>query len=337
MSKEIDIIIIGLNAEKTLKNCIESVYNLNYNLEKIKIIYVDGGSKDNSIKIAKDMKVECIELKLKYPTPGKQRNEGWKFGESELVQFIDSDTILDKEWFKNSISILEDEKIAAVFGNRIEKYPEKSIFNFIGNLEWNAKSGEADFFGGDVLIKREALDKIAGYNNDLIAGEDPECAYRIKKLGYKLIKLDCLMTTHDLAMYKIKQYWKRAYRTGYAYAEVNTIHDEVWKSDLKRILIRGGVSTILILTGVLLSFLYFNLLILSMLGFLFLIKPRLTLKKYFMKEMNINEKEAEIYSWHASFVVIPQLLGALRYYLGKIIKKPLRNKANKLNTNITKN
>lgn len=333
MYKKIDVIIIGLNAEKTLKNCIESIYKTSYEIKDINIVYVDGGSTDESVNIAKEMNVETLELNLEYPTPGKQRNEGWKAGKSEFVQFLDSDTELDKNWLIHAIKIMEDEEVGAVFGDRIEKYPEKSIFNFIGNLEWNTKSGEADFFGGDVLVKRKVLEKTGGYRDNLIAGEDPECAHRIRKMGYKLIKLDCLMTKHDLAMYKIKQYWKRAYRTGYAYAEVNSIHNEVWKRDLKRILIRGGGAITLILSGILLGAINHRILagIVSMLvGFLLLIRPRLTLKKYFMKEMKILECEAIIYSWHASFVVIPQFFGFLRYYFGKKIKKPLRNKANKL-------
>lgn len=326
MNKKIDIVIIGLNSQNTLSSCIESVKKLNYDMKLLRIIYVDGGSSDRSIEIAKKYGISYVELKMKHPTPGKQRNAGWKFGNSEYVQFIDSDTELSKDWLQKAIPILENSKIGAVFGERKEKFPNKSIFNFIGDLEWNPPAGERDFFGGDVLIKREALESSGGYNDNLIAGEDPECAHRIRLKGYKIIKINELMTYHDLAMYRVKQYYKRAHRSGHAFAEVNSIHSDVWSQELRRILFRGGFSLIIFFSGLLLVIKDVKLLLLSLIGLLLLIKPRLSLLKYFMNTMNLNKKSAKLYSWHASFVVIPQFIGVMRYYFGKIMKKPLKNK-----------
>lgn len=50
---KIDIVIIGINSEATLKLCIESVLDSHYSKGKLTIYYVDGGSKDQSISIAK--------------------------------------------------------------------------------------------------------------------------------------------------------------------------------------------------------------------------------------------------------------------------------------------
>ena len=326
MEKDIDIVIIGLNAEKTLKKCIESIYNQEYDKGKIRIIYVDGGSNDRSLEIAKEMNVEFINLNLKYPTPGRQRNEGWKYGKSEFIQFLDSDTEIDKNWLKNALPFMEKEEVGAVFGNRMEKYPENSTYNFIGNLEWNPPNGEVDFFGGDVLVKREVLKKTLGYNDQLIAGEDPECAYRFKKEGYKIIKIDYLMTWHDLAMYTLKQYWKRSYRSGHAFAEIHFMHKDVWKQELKRILLRGGLSLILFFSGLILSYKNSEYLLILILGIFVLIRPRLSLTKYFKEQMGIGEEDSKLYAWHASFVVVPQLFGVFRFYLGRLFNVPLKNK-----------
>jgi len=51
-------ITIGLcvkNSEKTIKKCLESIINQDYPKELVEIIIVDGGSKDRTIEIAKEM------------------------------------------------------------------------------------------------------------------------------------------------------------------------------------------------------------------------------------------------------------------------------------------
>ena len=45
---------------------------------------------------------------------------------------------------------------------------------------------------------------------------------RIRTLGFTILHVDRPMTGHDLAMTRFSQYWRRAVRSGYAYAEVST-------------------------------------------------------------------------------------------------------------------
>ena len=44
---------------------------------------------------------------------------------------------------------------------------------------------------------------------------------RIRAIGFIILHLDRPMTGYDLAMTRFSQYWRRAIRTGYAYAEVS--------------------------------------------------------------------------------------------------------------------
>ncbi|MCB1178486.1 MAG: glycosyltransferase, partial [Leptospiraceae bacterium] len=76
---KVSIIIIGLNVEKYIENCISSILNLDYPKDKIEIIYSDSGSKDNTLNIVKKfLEVKIVKLETKEPTPGKGRNAGAK-------------------------------------------------------------------------------------------------------------------------------------------------------------------------------------------------------------------------------------------------------------------
>ena len=48
------IIIPVLNEEKFIEDCIESVINNTNDIEKMELIVVDGGSKDNTVEIVKN-------------------------------------------------------------------------------------------------------------------------------------------------------------------------------------------------------------------------------------------------------------------------------------------
>ena len=63
-----------------------------------------------------------------------------------------------------------------------------------------------------------------GYRPDLIAGEEPELCVRLRSAGWRIWRLDLEITLHDAAMTRIGQWWMRALRGGYAYAQGADLH-----------------------------------------------------------------------------------------------------------------
>jgi len=345
-SPDIDCVVIGVNCEKTIERCIRSILSGSYPEQQLHIIYSDGGSTDQSITLARQFsQVSVIELNLEYPTPGLGRNAGWKTGSSPFVQFLDSDTMLDNEWLNRAISAMKNSAVGAVRGYRKELHPERSFFNWIGNMEWNTKPGECDSFGGDVLIRRSALDATGGYDEELVGGEDPELSLRMSRNGWKILMVDALMTSHDLAMLKSSQYLKRSFRSGYAFAAVQSrvskSGSNFWQADQRRIFLKGGGFFIFSATGLLLLTLQMNYLTVAfsalsfMAGFSMLLSPRLFRIEKFMLENNLNKAEAKKYAWHCSIVVIPQLFGIIRFYIGRLFNKPLKNRRSTLKTGLS--
>jgi glycosyltransferase involved in cell wall biosynthesis len=325
MQPRIDVVIIGLNSARTLPACIGSVRACRYPGESISVYYADSGSTDDSMRVAESLGAVALLVEAVSPTPGRQRNAGWRAGTAELVQFLDSDTVMDPDWLGAGVAALADEGAAAACGDRRELHPERSVFNWLGNLEWNGPAGDAEHFGGDVLIRRAALERTGGYDPDLVAGEDPELAHRVRAAGYRIVKLDVPMTGHDLAMTRARQYWKRAFRSGYAFAEVHGLHKDMWGRDAARIAARAGAF---LAGALLLPFAALSpwLALLFPVGFLFMINPRLRLVGAFAREMSLTRAEARTYAWHASLVVAPQFCGMARYYWGRLVGSPLRNK-----------
>lgn len=340
---EIDCVVIGVNAQATLHRCLMSIIECDYPQDLLHVIYVDGGSFDNSVKIAEALpNIKTIKLNPEHPTPGLGRNAGWLAGDAPLVQFLDSDTMVDKNWFRNAVTEITPD-VAAVNGNRIEMHPEQSVYNWLAALEWNGEPGDAQSFGGDVLVRREVLQETRGYDEEFVGGEDPELSLRIRLAGWRIRQLDVNMTRHDLAMTRVSQYWKRAYRSGYAFAAVRDRHSDkdisFWRSEFRRIVVRGGgflsLSVLALLVAMVIPLTTYKLslaLALQALALLLLLYPRLFRVQNFMQDKRLNRSQARVYAWHCSLVVLPDILGVARFYLGKLLNRPLRNRRRKLAT-----
>lgn len=217
----ISVVIIGLNASVHIQSCIESVFACNYPQEQIEIIYVDGGSSDQSVALAKVYdQVKVIELNSDRPSPGKGRNVGLSYASHNYVQFLDSDTQLDSNWLAQAVGILKNSEIASVSGNLDEVFPEKNFYHRVANLEWCNKTyeGYSQTFGGIVLVKKNLVEELGGYDENTHVGEDPDLSFRMHLKGYRHYELAIPMVEHDINMTSFKRYMKRCIRSGYGYA-----------------------------------------------------------------------------------------------------------------------
>ncbi len=245
MLPALSVVVIGRNEGQRLVRCLQSIASISSSHQSIEIIYVDSASSDGSPATAASMGAQVIALDVSHPTAALGRNAGWKQASAEYVLFLDGDTILHPDFPARAFdAILADNTIAAVWGHRREIHPEASAYNRILDLDWIYPPGPAEFCGGDVLMRRAALETAGGYDGTLIAGEEPELCRRMRALGYRILHIDAPMTGHDLAMRHFKQYWKRALRAGYAYAQVSSRFrnsgDPFWQAERTGNLRRGG-------------------------------------------------------------------------------------------------
>lgn len=310
-SKVIGAVIIGRNEGQRLINCIES---LKLNIQHI--VYVDSGSTDNSLQEARNRNVSCVSLDLNMPfTAARARNEGAKFlidnyPDIESIQFIDGDCELQPDWIDEAYKFLRDnDDYAVACGRRRERFPEQSIYNQLCDIEWNTPIGDAKSCGGDALIRVSAFTQVGGYNSSLIAGEEPEMCFRLRGNSWKIRRIDTEMTLHDAAMTSVYQWWNRAKRAGFAYAQGYYLHGKLsekynYKSTMS-IFLWGGVLPCLIL---LLSLFEPLLLI------LFVCYPlqiaRLSIKNILQ---NMTVKNSIFYAISNVCGKFPQIMGVLRF------------------------
>ena len=225
-ARTVGVVVIGRNEGDRLKRCLRSVVDL-----AEEAVYVDSGSTDDSVELARSSGVDVVELDMSEPfTMARGRNAGLerlmqRCPHISYIQFVDGDCEVVEGWIGRAREFLDTHaRSAVVCGRRRERHPEVSVYNRLCDMEWDTPIGDAKACGGDAMMRVSALRESGSYSPHMIAGEEAELCLRIRRAGWKITRLDAEMTLHDAAMSNFRQWWRRAVRTGHAYAEGAAMH-----------------------------------------------------------------------------------------------------------------
>src|SRR3984957_1532902 len=312
----LSVVVIGRNEGERLARCLESVSRMRGIDGVVELLYVDSASTDGSPESARDLGAQVIVLQSGSQTAARGRNAGWERVSAPYVLFLDGDTILNPDFPRTALAVLQaDQHIAAVWGHRREIHTERSIYNRVLDLDWIYAPGFTEFCGGDVVMRRSALVEVGGYDSELIAGEEPELCRRLRERSYLISHIDFPMTGHDLNMTRFSQYWRRAVRAGYAYAEIATRYrgsaDPAWQHECKRNLLSGIFWTVWL-------FLSLPLLVFAPLWVMpWLAVPALLSVRSAWKARSRAPGQKILlllYGFHSHLAKVPILVGQLKYY-----------------------
>ena len=198
----VSVIIPVYNSEKTLKRCVESVINQTYSIDKIEIIMVDNGSKDNSYNVFQQLQSEYHHVKMWWYKSGcgkaRALNAGIFYSNGAYIINIDSDGYMSRNSIESIVKhFIYNKEVSAITGSVIIDKDEiketKGIINklvqkceFIEYLEVffigrNNQSSTNELFtmaGAISAIKREVAFKSQMYNADTL-GEDAHMTQQI--------------------------------------------------------------------------------------------------------------------------------------------------------------
>lgn len=312
----IGIVVIGRNEGERLKLCLQSVIKA-----KCKVVYVDSDSKDGSAEFADSLGVSVVKLNGDTPINAAiARNAGFKQIMSEepaleLIHFIDADCELNDNWLEFASKVLaDDDNLSAVCGRLREKNVGQSIYTKLCDMSWYIEPGNIDSCGGIATIKVDIFKQLNGFNEALIAGEEPEFYSRVRKKGYTVECLDFAMGTHDCAMESFKQWWMRTVKTGFGFA--NGSQWGAWNKRQHSILIWVLLIPLAILCGTIIE---------PRLLFGVLIFPIQILKIAIKSTIPYSFKDKLLDATFCVFSKLPQFVGMVKYQVSKLSKEQNKN------------
>ena len=116
---KISVIVPVFNCENTLRTCVNSL--LNQNFDEYEIILVDDGSEDNSGAICDDYDKEHEKIRVVHKTNGgvsSACNFGIDYARGKYIMFCDSDDYAEPDWMKllyNAVEVNPDDSVFCSF------------------------------------------------------------------------------------------------------------------------------------------------------------------------------------------------------------------------------
>jgi GT2 family glycosyltransferase len=238
----VGIVVIGRNEAPNLASCLRSVAGY-------PLVYVDSGSSDASVPIAREHGAFVVDLTAPF-SAARARNAGFRQLRLldpglEYVQFVDGDCKVLPGWIGCACDFLAEHAAAAVACGRLkERHVERSVYNLLCDMEWDRPAGPSLACGGNAMMRVSDLEAVGGFRDQLLAGEEPELCVRLRERGREIWRLDADMALHDANIEKFSQWWLRAARGGYGFAEISTLHRGspccIWAVETRRAIVWAG-------------------------------------------------------------------------------------------------
>lgn len=176
------VIIVGKDYARFLGDAIESVHRQNPGVEEV--VYVDNGSRDDSVAIAKAQGVTVIRRKAT-PTIGPCRNAGLAATKSPNIVFMDADDVMPAGYIKGLFDALNENGRAAV------AYPQHKCFgirNDVGTfLPYNRDELlRVNYIVSCSMVKRAAVEAVGGWDEQLPCYQDWDLWLRIGAQGWEM-------------------------------------------------------------------------------------------------------------------------------------------------------
>lgn len=184
----VSIVIPLYNKAQSITNTIACIQNQTY--QDFEIVVIEGWSTDGSLEIIKKLASEDKRIKVFMQknrngvTPA--RNESIEESQCEHIVFMDADDYWEPTYLETMVKLINDYPDAGIWGmNHGEisagvkceiKCPVEKGFRGVIDNPWVVGS---PYWTSATAVSKNAVEKIGGFDNRIIFGEDIDLWYRL--------------------------------------------------------------------------------------------------------------------------------------------------------------
>lgn len=230
---EVSVVTLSYNCKKALFRLLGSIKKTNY--PGLEVVVVDNGSTDNTLKEGrkKFSWVKWIDAGEKNIGWGGAYNLGFAHtNPKNNILMIDSDVVVESDMISALVNKAENNRKVGIVTPMILYLSDKNWVNQAGaevnlytgkvSIGWGPKekflkAKRVQNSGTAILIKREVVNKIGGFDDWFIGYLDPDYCLRAEKIGFETWYEPRAVCYHDQS--KDKKIWgprvlSRAYFLG---------------------------------------------------------------------------------------------------------------------------
>ncbi|RJQ47408.1 MAG: glycosyltransferase [Nitrospiraceae bacterium] len=216
----VSVIIPAYNAEKTIRQCLDSLMRQDYTGEH-EIIVVDDGSTDSTPDIVSEFSTVRL-LRQQNAGPANARNRGASEANEEIILFTDSDCFPESNWITEMLKPLQkNSRVVGVKG--IYKTRQQEITARFVQLEYEdkyrymMKDRYIDFIDTySAGFRKDIFLEMGGYDTEfpVACAEDVELSYRLSQKGHKMV-FNPKAAVYHIHPDRLTAYLKKKYKFAY--------------------------------------------------------------------------------------------------------------------------
>jgi cellulose synthase/poly-beta-1,6-N-acetylglucosamine synthase-like glycosyltransferase len=243
---KVSFLIPVLNEEKTLAQSLDSLLAVEYPAEKMEILLAIGSCTDNTRMIAEQYAKKYSNIRILENPPGNTsigRNICIKHATGEMLMNYSGHVVTEKNLLKELALRLQSLPADVVAVGCSNLSPGKQ--NFVGEVSGAAFlsfMGGRSFFSQNSVFpeerytdhlsfscyRKEAVEKVGGFDPVFWCGQDYELDIRLRKAGYKILYTPKTKVYH-FKRDSIRSLWRQMYRYGIARAKMVKKHPDTLK------------------------------------------------------------------------------------------------------------
>jgi len=212
----VSVIVAVYNAEKNVRNLLESLANLDYPKELLEVIIVDNNSKDKTREIVRQYPVKLLE-ETKIQSSYAARNKGIRNANGKILAFLDSDCIAKPGWIREGVKSLISQS-ADLAGGKIEFFYPKN--GTIAELYDSMTSLQNELYvktrnsavTANLFVKPYLFEKIGGFFEMVKSGGDMQWTSKATLAGFRLVYAPEAVVMHPAR--ELKALIKKNFRVG---------------------------------------------------------------------------------------------------------------------------
>jgi GT2 family glycosyltransferase len=188
----VSVIVCTFNRAKALEKCLGALAGQAPPAGGMEIIVVDDGSTDDTPQVCRRLAermpaVRCVRFETNQGM-GKGRNLGTRTARGELLLFIDDDCTPSRDWALRLTEALEHHPVVA---GAVDAAPGgfiqlcHNVAQFYGNMPCQAAGPASTLAGANMAFRRDALERLGGFDGRPELAEDLEVFLRAREAGYQ--------------------------------------------------------------------------------------------------------------------------------------------------------
>jgi len=238
---KISLIIPTYNAEPYLHNLLKKLQKQTVSFE---LLIIDSSSTDKTVEIANQYTKHVVSIPTAEFDHGGTRTKAAKIVSGEVIVFLTQDALpCDGDTIEKFLKVFDNPTVGAAYGRQVP-YEESSIFgkhlryfnypevSHIRTLEDKDKYGIKTAFLSDsfAAYRRDSLEKIGWFKDDLIVGEDSYAGAKMILSEYTLAYCAEAKVYHSHS-YTLLEEFKRYFDIGVFHKREHWILDIFGKAE----------------------------------------------------------------------------------------------------------